>query len=269
MLSFRELLAAFRSLKIDPSLPVIVHASLSAFGEVRGGARAVVGALLAAFESVLAPAFTYATMVTPETGPPENGLRYGQGKYSNRNAALFDPGMPVDRMIGAIPEALRRHPAARRSLHPILSFTGVNAGPFLEAQTYAEPLAPIGALVEARGWVLLLGVDHTANTSLHYAERLAGRKQFVRWALTRHGARECPGFPGCSLGFQEAAARLEGIARSVQAGAARVQALPLFETTTIVRDWIAEQPLALLCRSADCPRCAAVRKAVAPAASRP
>ena len=66
----------------------------------------------------------------------------------------------------------------------------------MAVQTLAEPLAPIGALAQRGGWVLLLGVNQTVNTSLHYAERLAGRPQFTRWALTYEGVRECPQFPG-------------------------------------------------------------------------
>jgi aminoglycoside 3-N-acetyltransferase len=60
-----------------------------------------------------------------------------------------------------------------------------------------DPLAPVGALAEENGTVLLIGVNHTVNTSIHYAEKIAGRKQFIRWALTPQGVRECPGFPGC------------------------------------------------------------------------
>jgi aminoglycoside 3-N-acetyltransferase len=47
----------------------------------------------------------------------------------------------------------------------------------------AEPLEASGALPEADGCVLLLGVHHTVNTSIHHAEIPAARKQFIRWAL--------------------------------------------------------------------------------------
>ena len=103
--------------------------------------------------------------------------------------------------MGIVAETLRRHPRARRSLHPIQSFAGIYADKFLAAQTLQNPLGPIGALAEADGWVLLLGVDHTVDTSIHYAEKLAGRKQFTRWALLSDRIIECPGFPGDSAGF--------------------------------------------------------------------
>jgi aminoglycoside 3-N-acetyltransferase len=140
-----------------------------------------------------------------------------------------------------------------------LSFTGVKAQAFLDSQSYAEPLGPIRLLTEAGGWVLLLGVDHTRNTAIHYAERLAGRKQFVRWALTNHGIRACPGWPGCSDGFQALAPLLEGVTRQLHVGSGLVQAVPLPELVETARAWIARDSFALLCEREDCERCNEVR----------
>jgi aminoglycoside 3-N-acetyltransferase len=107
-----------------------------------------------------------------------------------------------------------------------------------------------------------MGVDHTVDTSIHYAERLAGRKQFVRWALTTKGVVECPGFPGCSDGFQAVAPRLESVTHRVQAGPVEIQAVPLSDLVDTVRSLIAEDPLALLCSRERCERCDAVRATV-------
>ena len=262
MANFRELVTAFRQLDIDPSRPVIAHASLSAFGHVQGGAETLLGALLSQFNTLIMPAFTYKTMLVPETGPENNAMIYGSGRDHNFMAEFYRPSMPVDRLMGALSEALRCHPKAQRTSHPILSFTGINTARPLECQTLEEPLGVIGALVEAGGWVLLLGVDHTVNTSIHYGERLAGRKQFVRWALTPRGAVECPGFPGCSDGFQAVAPRIAGLTRRVQVGPAAVQAVPLIELTEIVQSMVAADLLALLCDRDYCERCDATRAAV-------
>lgn len=267
MISFRDLSRAIRELSIDREAPVMVHSSLSAFGEpVQGGAETVLGALTGNFRSVVMPTFTYKTMVIPEVGPPDNALNYDKGRFTSRRAEIFDPDMPADPLMGVVAEALRSQPKAQRSLHPILSFSGLNAAPALKAQSYAEPLAPVEVTLKADGWVLLIGVDHTVNTSLHYAERLAGRKQFVRWALTRHGVRECPGFPGCSEGFEAIAPRLEGVTRSAVIGQARLRAVPLEALIETGRAWIAEDPQALLCDRDFCARCSAVRHALLSAA---
>ncbi len=118
-------------------------------------------------------------------------------------AEPFHHNMPVDPLIGTLPETLRHYPRALCAhAHPILSFAGVKANNALNAQTIYNPFAPIGALADQDGWVLLLGVDHTVNTSIHYAEKLAGRRRFVRWGLTKKRVIECPEFPGCSDGFE-------------------------------------------------------------------
>jgi aminoglycoside 3-N-acetyltransferase len=260
MVTYRELASSLRKLDLDPSRPVIAHASLSAFGEVQGGADSLLGALLSTVKTLVMPTFTYKTMVTPEVGPPDNALTYGGGRDLNRMAEFYFPKMPADRLMGILPETLRRHPQAVRSLHPILSFAGIGAADALAAQSLAEPLAPIRVLAEAGGWVLLLGVTHIVNTSIHYAERLAGRRQFVRWALTPSGVVECPGFPGCSDGFDALAPQLERYTRRVMIGEALVLALPLTELITVGSAAIQADPLALLCDHSYCERCHTVRR---------
>jgi hypothetical protein len=125
-----------------------------------------------------------------------------------------------------------------------------------------DPLAPIAALTEAGGWALLLGVDHTVNTSIHYGEQRAGRRQFIRWALTYQGVIECPRWPGCSGGFNEIAPHLEWITQKIQVGNALVQAIPLQPMIEIVQEILRENPMALLCDRPDCERCNAVRASV-------
>jgi aminoglycoside 3-N-acetyltransferase len=263
VLTFRDFITGFRRLEIDRSRPVIVHTSLSAFGEVHGGAQTVLGALSSSFDTFLMPTFTYKSMITPEVGPPGNAINYGSGKDANRMAEIYYRDMPADSLMGVLAEALRTHPKALRSNHPILSFAGINAKKALDAQSIKEPLLPIQALMEGDGWVLLMGLDHTVNTSVHYGEQLAGRKQFIRWALTPKGVIPCQRFPGCSEGFDAIAPRLEQVVRKVDLGEAVVQAVPLVSLVDAVREALKEDPLALLCSREDCERCNEVRVSVA------
>jgi aminoglycoside 3-N-acetyltransferase len=220
---------------------------------------AVLRAMLSSFKSVMTPAFTYKTMVTPEIGPPNNGIIYGSEKDLNKMAQAFTLNMRVDPMIGILAETLQVRPYATRTSHPILSFTGIRADEFLIKQTLTEPLAPIGALANADGWVVLINVDHSVNTSIHYAEKLAGRKQFIRWAINGDRIVECPSFPGDSSGFNAIAQYLKADTRRVDVGHGFIQAVSLqclFET---VQELIKKDPLALLCQRSDCERCNAVR----------
>ena len=259
MLNFRNLSSAFHNLDLGDK-PVIAHASLSAFGEVQGGAVTVLGALLSVVDTLLMPTFTFKTMIVPDAGPPNNGITYGSAKDANRMAEFFDPEMPADKSMGVIAETLRQLPDARRSIHPIYSFAGVNADDAIFAQTLEEPFAPIEVLTEADGWVLLLGVNHTVNTSIHYGEQLAGRRQFIRWALTYSGITACPRWPGCSSGFENISPHLAWFTQKIQVGSALVQAVQLKSLLGVVQDLIAEDPQALLCDREGCERCSAVRQ---------
>ncbi|MDO9088357.1 MAG: AAC(3) family N-acetyltransferase [Anaerolineaceae bacterium] len=260
MLSYRDLTAGFKKFDIDQKRPVIVHASLSSFGEIRGGADTLLGAILASFHSVMAPTFTYKSMLTPETGPENNGIIYGTCRDQNRMAEFYTQDMPVDRLMGTLSEKIRTHPLATRSTHPILSFAGINLNEAIEQQTLEEAMAPIQWLMDHEGFVLLLGVDHTVNTSIHLAEQIAGRKSFIRWALTPGAVYECPNFPGCSAGFQKALPNLMGQTKSIQVGLSEVHALPLNEMIPNLVGLIQNDPLALLCEKENCPRCDAVRE---------
>jgi aminoglycoside 3-N-acetyltransferase len=186
-------------------------------------------------------------------------MSYGSGKDANRMAEIFRMDMPIDPLMGVLAEAVRKHPRSERSSHPILSFVGINAVKFLEAQALKEPLAPIQALRDAGGWVLLLGVGHTANTSIHYGEQLAGRKQFIRWALTPKGVIPCHKFPGCSAGFGAISSHLGAMVRQVTVGNAEIQAIPILSLLESVCTLLQDDPLALLCSQTDCARCNAVR----------
>jgi aminoglycoside 3-N-acetyltransferase len=261
MISFRELVHTFREIGLNPGQPVIVHASLAAVGDIRGGVETVLGALLSLSKGVMAPTFTYKTMIIPEIGPENNACDYGSGKEQNRMAEFYRPDMPADPLMGALPEAIRKYSGAKRSNHPLLSFAGIHVEEALNAQTLQEPMAPIGVISRQNGIVLLIGVNHTVNTSIHYAEYLAERKQFIRWALTPQGVHECPGFGGCSDGFEQATPHLKPFTRTGQIGAATARAIQLEPMIQTLTDLIKKQPLALLCSKAD-ERCESVRRSI-------
>jgi len=259
MLSFEDFELALESLELGRK-PGIAHASLKSFGEIQGGAEAVLGALSQSLDGLLMPTFTYKTMIVPEVGPPNNGLHYGKQRHLNLMAEPFQRDMPADKLLGVLPERLRNYPGAVRTAHPILSFAGVGVNYALDAQTLYNPLAPIGELAERDGWVLLLGVDHTVNTSIHYAEKLAGRHQFIRWAFARKRIVACQGFPGCSDGFEDIRPDIEQETRRVEIGESFIEAVPLCPLLQAVEARLKRNPLALLCQRDECRRCDAIRE---------
>ncbi len=270
-IGIRDIIRGLKSLGLTSESAVLVHASLSSFGPVRGDATAILAALLSVCGSVVLPAFTYQSMVWPLVGPPENGMTYGRPEHAdiNRRADFFRPDLPVHRDIGVIAETLRRQPAAVRSAHPVLSFVAVgqHAREAIANQTLDHPLAPTEWLQHHGGDVVLIGVGHTRNTSIHFAEKLAGRKQFTRWAILRDGksatvrAVRLPNFPGCSDGFDAIEPEVARSTAQVTIGRATVRRIPLGMLIPIVVGWISDEPDALLCARPDCERCNAVRHA--------
>ena len=258
-MNFRQLIKNFEELNLDKTRPVLVHAAASSLGKLTGGPEQLVGALLKSFPSILTPSFTFKTMIIPETGPPNNAVEYGTRADLNKMAELFYPDMPADPRLGVFAEAFRKHPEANRSTHPILSFAGINAEKYLNAQSLSKPLGPIAALSEDTGYIMLIGVDHTKNTSIHLGEKLAGRKSFTRWALVSDMVAECPGFPSCSEGFNSVMTYMSPFITFAKIGDAEVQVMQSHVLIKTVQHMITANPGVLLCERDNCPRCQAVR----------
>jgi len=267
----RDIAKGFDALGLTKDSAVIVHASLSSFGRVRGGAMAILAALLDTCGTLVMPAFTCQSLVWPLVGPPDNGMTYGKPEHvdSNRHAAFFHSDLPAHSDAGVVAETLRRQSIAMRSSHPVLSFVavGTHAQEILANQTIEQPLAPIEWLQHHDGDALLIGVGHTRNISLHFAEKLANRKQFTRWGIARDvdsltvRALRLPNFPGCSDGFDAIEPEIARATTSATIGQATVRRVPLGMLIPIAVGWISEEPDALLCDRPDCERCNEVRRA--------
>ena len=262
LVTYRGLVRSLRGLGIPEGKPVIVHSSLQSLGPVQGGAVTVASALVEVFSSVMVPTFTYKTLIVPETGPADNAIQYGSRADGNKMAEFFFPDLPADRLMGVVAETIRKHPEAHRSGHPIMSFAGVNVREYLEKQLLTEPLAPIAAMYDHGGWVVLVGVGHEANTSIHLGERLAGRRMYTRWALMSDIVVTCTNIPYCSDGFDAIHPLLDPFTRKVQIGEALVQAVPLFELIQTTRQLIEADSSALLCSRTDCQACNTIRRLI-------
>jgi aminoglycoside 3-N-acetyltransferase len=171
-----SLIRDLRKLGLAPGMNVLVHSSLSSLGWVCGGAVAVILAL----EEILRP---YGTLIMPthtaELSEPSNWRNPSVSRawYDTIRAQMppFDPEFTPSQTMGTIAETFRKQPEVLRSVHPQFSFAawGQENISLLHEHSLdfglgeASPLARLYAL---DGHVLLLGVDHSKNTSLHLAE---------------------------------------------------------------------------------------------------
>ncbi len=78
-------------------------------------------------------------------------------------------------------------------------------------------MRPLLPMAEEEGVILIVGMDQRVNFSIHYGEKIAGRMQFIRWALTEKGVIECPYFPGDSEGFNAIAPTIKSFTRHAEA----------------------------------------------------
>lgn len=262
MIGYREIVNALKRMGLMPQTALLAHVAPDLSQQVKGGARTILGAILAAVDNAMLPAFTFNTMVIPESGPEDNAIIYGSGRESNLNAEIFTLDLPADPLFQPMADTFLKYPQAQRSNHPLLSFIGLGLKDILESQTAADPYGPIRSLMELDGWVLLMGVDQASNFSIHYAEFLTGRKQFTRWALTPDGVAECLHFPGCLDGFNKLQYHLEECKHEAILSDCVCHAYPLTEVIDITTRLLRKDPYALLCSNLNCERCNTVRKSL-------
>ncbi|WP_034384333.1 AAC(3) family N-acetyltransferase [Deinococcus sp. YIM 77859] len=240
-----ELNAGLAELGLDGSQHVIVHASLRSFGHLEGGARTVVDTLMARTATLVAPAFTYGTLLRQATSPVH---------------VRFHRDSRVSRDIGRVPQELVERAEARRSFHPTLSFValGAEAERVTAAQTLDSPYLPVGALYDLDGYALLMGVDFGSNTTIHYGEHVAGMPLLTRYVPL--GEQVVPtAFPNCSADF----ARLEPYVRgqAAQVGGATLRLYRVRDLVDATVRLLTQDPEALLCTYPGC-RCQEVRELV-------
>ena len=151
-----EIRDGLRALGIGPGDLVLLHCSLSSLGHVQGGAEGLIDAVVAA----AAPGGTVMMPTLPDIYQP------------------FD-AQTSPSTAGKVSEVFRLRPGAVRSNHPshAMAAIGPRAEEMLighEATDPTGPDSPLDRLRLAGGWVVLLGVDHDRNTTLHLVEALAG-----------------------------------------------------------------------------------------------
>ncbi len=171
-----SLVADLRALGLGESMTVMVHSSLSRLGYVSGGAHAVVTALLEVIDD-------QGTLVMPtHSGDLSDPAHWSnppvpESWWDRLRAEMpaYDLQLTAAVSMGAIVDCFRHVPGVRRSSHPTVSAAAVgpNAATIVEGHELEAGLgesSPQARLYELDGHILLLGISHENNTSLHLAE---------------------------------------------------------------------------------------------------
>lgn len=210
-LAVASLTEQMRACGVAPGQTIMAHVAMSKLGWVIGGAEAVILALIEAAgdDGTIVMVTNSSNNTDPaEWRHPPVPEQWWQTIRDHTPA--YDPMTTQTRGVGAVAELFRTWPGAMRSPHPAFSLAAL--GPHADHIT-AEHLpgdemgdqSPVGKVYDLDGHVLLLGVDHSSNTSLHLAEARAGypgcRKVRTGSAMLVDGRREWVAYDGweCDL----------------------------------------------------------------------
>lgn len=153
-----EMAEQLNTLGVASGAVLLVHCSFRHVRPIEGGPQGLIDALRGAIGPT-------GTLVMPS--------------WTEDDDAPFDPSTtPASADLGIVADTFWRQPGVVRSEHP---FAFAAAGPQARQITAdALPLpphiaaSPVGRVHELDGQVLLLGVGHDANTTMHLAELMAG-----------------------------------------------------------------------------------------------
>lgn len=246
MVREQEIVAALAALGVVRGGVLLVHASYRALGGALGGPDAVIDALLASVGT--------GTLVMPSMPDGDD-------------EQVFEPAHTPCLGMGVIADRFWRRAGVLRSDSPH-SFAAL--GPHAAAITAPHPPqdphgpgTPVARVHALDGQVLLLGVDHDANTTIHLAEALAN----VPYRSAKHCTVRVAGvvqrvdyaeIDHCCRGFNQAGAWLaaRGLEQRGYAGGALSRLMRSRDVVATVVQELASDRMRFLCApSAGCDEC--------------
>ncbi|MCI4666488.1 MAG: AAC(3) family N-acetyltransferase [Neomegalonema sp.] len=253
-ISRARLRADLGALGVTQGDALLVHISLSSIGWVIGGARTVIEALMEVIsaEGLLAmPAFSGDVSDPADWENPPVPARWVDQIRAETPA--FDPAKTPTMEVGRTAELFRTWPGVVRSSHPQTSIAAWGRG--AEALCASHPIAmsfgdgsPLAKLYERDAKLLLLGVGHERNSSLHLAESRAAYGRRVRkrtptpqsgkvvWKMVEEVTDDVSPFPTIGAAFDASGAVRIGAVGQARARLMRQRALVDF-----ARSWFDSQ----------------------------
>lgn len=178
--SYEDVARMLGELGVEKCDVIVAHVRMSALGWVAGGTQAVVMGLLKSVGDM-------GTVVMPA----HSGANSDPGQWANppvpeewcepiRQAMpAFDPLRTPTRGIGSVAELFRTWPGAHRSSHHSCSFSAIGrlAEFITSSHKSLQPFGEDSALAKAYeldAKVVLIGVGHDRNSSMHLGEARSG-----------------------------------------------------------------------------------------------
>ena len=248
----------FKALGIEKGMVLCVHSSLSSIGWVCGGPVAVIIALQAVLGKT-------GTLVMPTHSTDLSDPRQWENppvpeswwQTIRETMPAYDPDLTPTRSMGKIAETFRRQRGVVRSAHPLHSFCarGPQASDIIDNHALAFGFgenSPLARIYDLHGFVLLLGVGQSKNTSIHLSEYRADflGKRFVREGapISQAGARTWTTFENINIDASdfdrigEAFLQTDAgkMVRHGKVGSANCQLMPQWAIVDFAVEWLQE-----------------------------
>lgn len=248
-----QVVAQLHALGVNPGGVLLVHTSFKAVRPIEDGPIGLIRALRGAIGET-------GTLVMPTMTDGES---------------VFDPKSTPTCGMGITAETFWRQPGVHRSTHPGGSFAAV--GPMASRICAPQPLtpphgpdSPPGRVHELGGQVLLLGVTHGENTTLHVAEAIAR----VPYSVSHPCVVEIDGVAGTVMiaetdhccwrfGLADEWLRGRGLQREGKVGNADARLCASHDVVNVAVEHLAANPLVFLCPPSEgCEECDLARASV-------
>ena len=171
-----RLVGDLERLGLTPGMVLIVHGSLSSLGWVCGGAQAVIEAL----QEVIGPKGTlvmptHSAQLSDPADWEDPPVPESWWQTIRDEMPAYDKSLTPTRQMGVIAETFRKADGVLRSGHPNTSFAawGAHRHTIVDGHGLADSMgedSPLARLYDLDAYILLLGVGHDRNTSIHLAE---------------------------------------------------------------------------------------------------
>jgi len=247
--SKEDIKIGLRKLGVKKGDIVGVHSSLSSFGYVKGGADAVIDALLEAVgkEGTIAMPTHSNNLEKIELSPEEKAI----GVSWLFKILPYNP-KETPCTTGTMPETFRKRRGVLRSSHPDQSIAAI--GSKAKETTEAgdgRSLAGWKVLYELDGYVLLIGVGLKVCTAMHLAESMVQLPKRIlekitppKWFVEKYPENEWEWDVGPYPNF----AKLEkpcletGIVKTVKVGNATLKLVKLEDLMKLYVDYLEKNP---------------------------
>ncbi|MCK6264468.1 AAC(3) family N-acetyltransferase [Vibrio sp. ZSDE26] len=235
-----------------------LHSAYRSFGALEEGPQTVINAFQKSGCTLVCPAFYYESQAFPvKQNYQNNGVDY-QAVNEMRTVSFTGSIDQIEACMGVIPKQLLKQEGTLRTYHPSNSFAvlGPDAQALIADQSELNVYSIYKNIYQnpRPAYIVLAGVDFTSCTPIHFAEEVAGRRLFRRWAVSNGQVTETEE-GSCSNGFEKLREQIQNIESVITLGNGEARIYEFHVFIDAVAKIIVENPDVTHCEDDNCIRC--------------